>query len=169
MCALGASGCLSQIIPAHEPAVREEPALQTMLQQGGFLGAGFVKIDRAPFPSELEPGRMVEMYVSANAAAAYQSVTPDGGSGGAGFPVGGTIVRAVSDGGALAALSVMVKREAGYFPAVGDFFFGVSDVDGNPMSDDEHGLLWGKLGFCADCHETRASSGFLFGVARADR
>jgi hypothetical protein len=109
------------------------------------------------------------MYVSSDAAAAYEAITPDADGAGAPFPVGGTVVRAAyDDKGALAALAVMVKRERGYFADVGDFFFGVTDVDGEPQSD-EHGLLWGKVSECAECHEGRATSGYFFGVARADR
>jgi hypothetical protein len=167
------AGCLSLIIPDHAtaPATTDNATVETMLQNRDFEGAGFVKINQAPFMSTLEPGRIVTMYVSADAAAAYQAVTPDTTTAGPDFPVGGMIVRTSSDpDGTLEALTFMVKHEPGYFPAVGDFLFGVSAPDGTPAVDSTTGETeWGALTTCAQCHETRASSGFLFGVATADR
>jgi hypothetical protein len=52
---------------------------------------------------------------------------------------------------------------------VGDFAFGVTDPSGTPVDDDGGAPIWGKVQDCATCHETRASSGFLFGVGLAHR
>src|SRR5205823_8270309 len=113
-----------------------------------------------PFQSTLDPTARVTMYVSSDAAAAYEAVTPDHPStSGPEFPVGGTIVRQASDpSGAITLLTVMVKRERGYFPAVGDFFFGVSDPSGMPVTS-ERAMQWGKLDECATCHQGRAGAG----------
>jgi hypothetical protein len=162
-------GCLSQVVPAHEPAASEEPAIRSLLAQHGFQSSGFVQVNRAPYVSNLDPEHDVTMFVSADAADAYTALTPENDTPGPPFPVGGIVVRVASDpDGALAALTVMVKREAGYFPESGDFFFGVTDVSGTPESD-EHGPLWGALGECGQCHATRAKAGFLFGVAPSNR
>ena len=64
---------------------------------------------------------------------------------------------------------LLVKHEPGYFPDVGDFAFGVTTPDGTPVNADDGTPIWGKVADCAQCHETRASSGFLFGVAAAHR
>ena len=166
-----ATGCLSMIIPDHAPATTDDATVQLMLQRRDFLGAGFVRVNGKPFASDLEPDRIVSMYVSADAAAAYKGVTPDADrSAGPAFPVGGMVVRTSSDGaGNLAALTFMVKHEPGYFPEVGDFAFGVTSTDGTPATDDGGAPLWGKVEDCATCHETRAAAGFLFGVAAAHR
>ncbi|HEX6836055.1 MAG TPA: hypothetical protein VF334_05750, partial [Polyangia bacterium] len=120
------SGCLSLVIPDHAPATTDDGTLQLMLERRDFMGTGFVKVNRAPFASDLETGRMVSMYVSADAAAAYKAVTPDTDHGGPDFPVGGVVVRTSSDAaGTLLNLTFMVKHEPGYFPEVGDFAFGV--------------------------------------------
>ncbi len=161
------AGCLSQVIPAHEPA--EEGQMLGILQTQAFHGSGFVQTDPSPFASALAPGAWVTNFVSSDAATAYGAVTPDADHEGAPFPVGGCVVRAVADAnGEVTKLTVMVKREPGYFPEAGDFFFGVTDPEGNPMSDGDT-LQWGKLQSCAQCHATRSASGFLFGVAMADR
>ncbi len=166
-----ASGCLSLVVPDHAPATTDDASVKLMLQQRDFMGPGFVKVNHAPFASDLESGRVVTMYVSADAAAAYQGVTPDTkASTGPTFPVGGMVVRTSSDmNGNLMALTFMVKHEAGYFPEVGDFAFGVTDPNGTPVNDDAGTPIWGKVEECALCHETRASSGFLFGVSTAHR
>lgn len=164
------SGCLSVVIPDHAPATTDDATLQLMLERRDFMGSGFVKVNRAPFASDLEEGRTVSMYVSTDAAAAYKAVTPDTDHGGAPFPVGGVVVRTSSDAaGNLLNLTFMVKHEPGYFPEVGDFAFGVTDPNGTPVSDDGGAPVWGKVEDCATCHETRASSGFLFGVGLAHR
>lgn len=162
-------GCLSQVIPEHEPAASDEPQIRTLLAQHGFQSDGFVQVNRAPYDSNLEPGHKVTMFVSADAADAYLALSPDEDKAGPPFPVGGIVVRAASTpDGQLAALTVMVKRELGYFPESGDFFFGVTDVHGTPQNDD-HGPLWGALTECGQCHATRAKAGFLFGVAPENR
>jgi hypothetical protein len=164
------SGCLSTIIPDHAPATTDDATVEQMLAQRDFLGSGFVRVSARPFASDLEPDRFVQMYVSDAAAAAYEAVTPDSDRAGPAFPVGGMVVRTSSDAsGNLLALTFMVKHEPGYFPEVGDFFFGVADTSGMPMPGDDGTPLWGKIEDCASCHETRASSGFLFGVAAAHR
>jgi hypothetical protein len=163
-------GCLSLVIPEHAPATTDDATVEAMLMQQDFLGPGFVKINHAPFTSDLEPDRVVTMYVSAAAAAAYEAVTPDADTAGAAFPVGGMIVRTSTDmNGTLQALSFMVKREPGYFPEVGDFLFGVADPQGTPEVADDGTTMMGKLNDCAQCHETRSTAGFLFGVATAHR
>ena len=162
-------GCLSQVVPEHEPAANQEPQIRQMLAQHGFESSGFMQVNRAPYDSNLEPGRKVTMFVSADAADAYLALTPDEDTAGPPFPVGGIVVRVASEpDGTPAALTVMVKKEAGFFPEAGDFFFGVTDVHGTPKSDD-HGPLWGALGECGQCHATRAKAGFLFGVAPSNR
>ncbi len=160
------------LIPEHTPApaTTDDATVEAMLANRDFMGAGFVQINHAPFASDLETGRVVTMYVSADAAAAYQAVSPDTTTAGPAFPVGGMIVRTSSDpNGTLEELTFMVKHEPGYFPAVGDFLFGVSAPDGTPAVDSTGATEWGALSECAQCHETRASSGFLFGVAPANR
>lgn len=165
-----ASGCLSLVVPDHAPATTDDATVQLMLQRRDFMGTGFVKVNKAPFASDLEMGRTVSMYVSSDAAAAYEAVTPETDRAGAAFPVGGMVVRTSSDAsGNLVNLTFMVKHEPGYFDEVGDFAFGVTDANGTPVDDDGGTPVWGKVEDCATCHETRASSGFLFGVGLAHR
>jgi hypothetical protein len=170
------SGCLDSVIPSHDgngatgdTTAREEPALFTMLNAHGYKDANsFVQLNQTPYTSSLD-GSQIKMYVSKDAAAAYEAVTPDSMTMGAAFPVGGILVREASDAnGNLTAITTMVKREAGYFPVVGDFFFGVLDASGNPVTENGE-LEWGKVQACAGCHQPRASSGYLFGVPTADR
>lgn len=160
------TGCLGQIIPEHTPM--EEPELHAMLAQSSFEGATFAKLNAKPFASTLKAGAWVTMFVSRDAAAAYDAVSPDGsGPTPPPFPVGGIAVRAISDAsGARTGLTVMVKREPGYFPEAGDFFFAVTDLAGAPVEGVD-GTEWGRLKSCGDCHRTRASQGYLFGMPHA--
>jgi len=164
------SGCLSQIIPEHDAATAQMPEVHAMLQTHGFTGSGYVQVNRAPYVSELQPDAWVDMFVSAAGRDAYLAVSPESNAAGPTVPVGTVIVRTASDSAHhLDALTVMVKREAGYFPGGGDFFFGVTDTAGNAEHAPDGTPLWGKLAECGDCHRTRASSGYLFGVAASQR
>jgi hypothetical protein len=162
-----AAGCLSQIIPEHTPA--EEPQVQTMLADKTYQTSAYTHLGH-DFASTLEPGKMVTMFVSSSAVAAYAAVSPDSDTTtGPAFPVGGVIVRAVVDAHSNAVgYAVMVKREKGFFPESGDFFFGVTDLDGFPQAG-EDGVEWGAMKSCGDCHRTRAAAGYLFGVPKDSR
>jgi hypothetical protein len=179
------SGCLDSVVPSHDVAgtgsgsggsggasdgaSMEEPALFTMLGAAGYKASGFTQINATPYISSLDATH-IRMFVSNDAVDAYKAVNPDNAAtSGPAFPIGGIIVREASDAnGNLMAITTMVKREAGYFPEVGDFFFGVLDPKGQPVS--EAGVLeWGKVQMCAGCHEPRQAAGFLFGVAPANR
>lgn len=163
-------GCLSQVIPEHQPAATEEPQLRAMLASHQFEAGPWARVNHAPFSSDLAPDQRVTMYVSPDAAAAYEAVTPDAdATSGPEFPVGGVVVRAATDdNGTPVALTVMAKREPGFYPEAGDFFFGVTDLDGTPIVGGGE-VQWGALHECGTCHASRAAAGFLFGVARANR
>lgn len=175
-CFLGCVGC----IPAWDPNMLEssdgkvavggdETQLSAMLGVQGYRGTGFTKMNARPYDSSLEPGSLINVYVSNAAATAYEEVTPDGNSGGVGFPVGGVLVREVVDANDNPLhLTAMLKREAGFNTVAGDFFFGVTDLTGNPITDG--GVLqWGALQVCSSCHAGRSADSFMFGVATADR
>lgn len=53
-------------------------------------------------------------------------------------------------------MTVMVKRERGYDPKVGDWEFAVVDGKGASV------LEGGKLASCAECHAAKAKSDFVF-------
>ena len=162
------AGCLDQIIPEH--ATMDEAGLQLLLAQHAFQGDGYSQVGSAGFDSTLEPGAKVTMFVSQPAAAAYAAVSPESEvNTGPAFPFGGVIVRLPTDSdNHPMGFTVMVKHEAGFFPEAGDFFFGVTDVDGSPVSGAD-GVEWGALPSCGSCHHTRAAAGFLFGVPQTAR
>jgi hypothetical protein len=162
-----AIGCM----PPATKVVNDEQQLLGALATGEFRGWGWIQMNETPYQSTLDTSVNVTMFVSSDAAAAYTGVAPDQPTSmGPEFPVGGTVVRQVSNAkGVVTLLTVMVKRERGYFPAVGDFFFGVADPTGAPVADKSGAQQWGPLTECATCHEGRASAGFLFGVEPSDR
>lgn len=66
------------------------------------------------------------------------------------FPAGSVIIKvkyAAEKGGAAILRTVMIKREAGYNPACGDWEFAVTDGTGFGRTED------GKLARCMTCHE----------------
>jgi hypothetical protein len=168
-------GCLETVVPPHAAggdgtgnAAQSEPTLFSTLTDVTYRGSSFLQLNQAPYVSTLD-GSFIKMYVSRDAASAYEAVSPDTVTMGSPFPVGGIIVREAWDAaGKLKALTAMIKREPGYFADGGDFFFGVLDPAGNIVTENGESL-WGPLHTCADCHRQRQSSGFLFGVPPANR
>jgi len=62
----------------------------------------------------------------------------------------------------------MGKGPAGYDPTLGDWWFGVTDASGAPLSDSS-GEEVGRLTDCHSCHIPRATDDYLFGVPLADQ
>jgi hypothetical protein len=169
----GCVGCMSQWTVSPTTGTSDGTAdlttLGAMLATAEYRGGGFVQMDPQPFESTLAPGSFVTMFVSNAAAAAYETVTPTGTTGGADFPEGGVVVREVSDAsGNVTLLTTLMKCKSGYNPISGDFMFAVTNTAGQPV-DDGGVTQWGPLAVCSSCHAGRASSGYLFGVSQSVR
>jgi hypothetical protein len=162
-------GCSVQAYP--DAPVSESPEISVMLAKQEYRGNGFVQMNTAPYDSDLAPGSKIMCYVSKDAALAYAGIVPDLKTALTGeFPVGGIVVREVSDAqGKVQKLTVMRREQRGYYPDVGDFFFGVTDTSGRPMPDANGQVQWGRLPSCAGCHIQRSGAEYLFGVREKDR
>jgi hypothetical protein len=143
--------------------------LGAMLATAEYRNGAFTQMDPKPYESTLAPGSFITMYVSNAAADAYATVSPDSTTGGADFPVGGVVVREVSDAsGNVTLLTTLMKCKPGYNPISGDLMFAVTNTAGQPV-DDGGVTQWGPLAVCSGCHAGRASSGYLFGVEKSVR
>ncbi len=163
-------GCVPQwTSSATADGTADLTTLGSMLATAQYRGGGFVQMDPKPYESTLTPGSFITMYVSNAAAAAYATVTPESMTGGDGFPVGGVVVREVSDAaGDVTQLTTLMKCKSGYNPTAGDFMFAVTDTNGQPVQ--ANGVSqWGPLAECSSCHHGRASSNYLFGVEESVR
>ena len=139
------------------------------IADGGFRGAAFTHATRAPYPSVAAPGSFVDEWISSGAYAAYSQVQPDASDTGVHLPAGSMVVRAVVDSNDdVAKLTIMLKGPAGYNPALGDWWFAVTDPSGVPLEDDG-GVLAGRLSDCYGCHLPRSGDDYLFGVPLDDR
>ncbi len=129
----------------------------------------FTEVTKEPYPSAAAAGSMVLEWVSTSSLAIYELISPEVTGSNAVAPEGTTIVRAVLDeDGGIGKLTLMFKGPKGYNPALGDWWFGVTDPNGTPIEEDggaEVGLLTG----CFTCHVPRANDGYLFGVPLNDR
>jgi hypothetical protein len=129
----------------------------------------FRPMSGAPYSSAVAAQTNVDVFVSADDYASYARISPDKSGSGASLAPGAIVVREVLDAsGAVAKLTLMAKGPPGYNPAVGDFWFGVTQPDGTPVVDNGATQM-GKLGECFGCHIPRAGDGYLFGVAAAHR
>jgi hypothetical protein len=140
----------------------DEASLLSMLP-GYTRSPAFSRLNGAPYATALPGGADVNVWVSMNAYAAYAGIAPEASGSGIVTPEGTMLVREVLDAsGTVAKLTLMYKGPAGYNPAVGDFWFGVTDPRGTPQK-------MGKLEECYGCHQEREGDGYLFGVPAAVR
>jgi hypothetical protein len=170
---LGAAGSLALVgcvIPDPEPLTADAPNATAPLgvDEASLLSMlpsytrspAFSRLNVTPYATALPGGARVNVWVSMNAYAAYAGIAPEVDASGIVAPEGTLVVREVlDDAGAIAKLTLMYKGPAGYNPAVGDYWFGVTDASGAPEK-------MGKLEECYGCHQDRADDGYLFGVRR---
>jgi hypothetical protein len=129
--------------------------------------ASFAQINAAPYVSQLGAFD-VNNFVSQDARD-YRRVHPETTGTNITMPVGTLIVRNVLDAsGQISEITLMGKGPAGYDPTLGDWWFGVLDPQGVPMTD-ASGPQVGRLTDCHGCHIPRANDDFLFGVPKADQ
>lgn len=160
------AGCLSSVIP--DPKAPEGGGLDAVLSGGEFRGAGFSRVNRAPFPSAVHGD--VNVYVSTAAADGYRSIAPESLAPAPPIPLGALFVREIlDDSGITAQLTVMEKREPGFFPGGGDFLYGATAPDGTTLLADDGTVEWGALNDCGSCHAQRSGQGWLYGVTEAAR
>ncbi|HTE54758.1 MAG TPA: hypothetical protein VK698_28085 [Kofleriaceae bacterium] len=166
------AACSSSAVPGGEDeaglAVDEQAILSTL---GGFrTSPGFVAVNQNEYETALGTGAAINVFVSAQAFAAYGSIDAEATGSGVTVPEGTFIVREVLEqpGGKVKTLTLMFKGPAGYNPELGDFWFGVTDPEGAVLV--ENGLRKaGRLEECYGCHLPRAEDGFLFGVPGSNR
>jgi hypothetical protein len=147
----------------------DESAILAAIADGAYATSPAFAQASTGYPSSAAAGSTVVEWVSADALAEYQSITPDGGGSNASLPVGTVVVRVVEDdAGSPTKLTIMAKGPAGYNAALGDWWFGVTDPTGVPATSDA-GVELGKLTGCYGCHLPRSADDFLFGVPASAR
>jgi hypothetical protein len=173
MSSSGASDSLVDAGAASSPVSAttvDEVAVLASVTGGAFRDSGaFVRVTDLPFASAAVPGSSIVEWASVPAVGDYTAIAPDAGTTAATLPPGSTLVREVIDGtGAVVELTLLVKGPAGYNPTIGDWWWGVTDPDGTPETDDG-GVMLGRLTQCYSCHIPRASDDYLFGAPADDR
>jgi hypothetical protein len=149
-----------------------EPAEVAIVSEvGRYRSEGFMRINAAPYRSDLDEQVEIDVWINAEAAADYAKVTPEASGSGVYLPDGTIIVREVhdSESGQLGKLTVMIKGQPGHAPEIGDWWFAVTDENGVPIVDETGRRLAGDLEQCYGCHQARAEDDFLFGVPSTQR
>lgn len=148
-------GGASAIEPSVPADTRDREAVFGALEIGAdFASPRYVKLTDAPFLSSAHGERWVDVYVSANAAAAYEG-TGD-------IPVGTVVVKTSwLDAAATmpGPIFVMEKRAPGYAPAHGDWWYAIHWA--NPPADAAKRFggpfYWrgrsARVQYCMDCHD----------------
>jgi hypothetical protein len=127
----------------------------------------FTRINRAPYASTLGAFN-INLYVNQDARE-FRTIHPESAGTQVHMPVGTLIVRQVLDAnGDVAKVTLMAKGPPGYDPSIGDWWFGVTDASGVPLSD-ASGVQVGRLTACHGCHIPRATDDYLFGVPKIDQ
>jgi hypothetical protein len=154
---------------APRPTVDTVAVLESVARGAYLTSPAFRQVTEAPYPSAAAPGSRVSEWVSTASWYQYIAISPGVTGSQVTLPVGTTIVRTVLDAdGGVGKVTLMFKGPAGYNPALGDWWFAVTDTDGLPLESDG-GAQCGKLTECFSCHIPRSNDGYLFGVPLDDR
>lgn len=124
----------------------------------------FVRVNPAPYPSDVSDSS-INVFVSEFALPEYLETAPADAHSNGMIPRGAFVVREIVDGsGDVAKLTAVYRGPAGYNPESGDFWFAVTDAEGNPATDESGKRMVGPLAACSSCHAGRAEADYLFGV-----
>jgi hypothetical protein len=165
----GASAAPPPPSTPSSPVVDSDAVLASIALGAYQTSPSFTEVTSAPYPSVAAPGSMIREWVSTPALGVYEAVSPGVSGSNVIAPVGATIVRAVlGEDGGVDKLTLMYKGPAGYNPALGDWWFGVTDPSGTPLESDG-GAEVGLLSTCYSCHVPRSTDDYLFGVPLDDR
>jgi uncharacterized membrane protein len=141
------------------------------------LGADYLtyeKMNTKPWPSDDHGGRLVNTHVNSIGAEAYKTKQP--------LPVGSVVVKEsfeVDDKGKMTGAAgpvfVMVKKEKGYAPENGDWYYAIhwANVPESFSADIGKQVYWRgkspKVGYCYTCHNDYQKWDFLGGVPKPVR
>jgi hypothetical protein len=147
---------------APTPDARAMEPLDSLLVAEAINAGAFTKISKAAYPSTL--GGFTINVMTNQDSRDYRKIHPEATGSQTVILPGTLIVRQVLDpDGAVTKVTLMAKGPPGYDPSIGDWWFGVTDPSGAPLSDDS-GVQAGRLTACHGCHLPRADDDYLFGV-----
>lgn len=153
------------VVDIDENNFSESLVLSTV-KNGRYTEGGFVKLTSSPYPSPVAPGFYIDVWVSNNAVSQFLLVDPETDGSDAYLPVGSVIVREVlTPEGELAKITMMAKGPEGYYPRSGDYWYGVTDPNGEVLYDGDERMA-GALDQCGGCHAARRglNDDYLFGI-----
>jgi len=146
--------------PSNSPGHPELLDFQ-MVAEAANVGS-FAQVNAESYKSDLGDFK-INVYINKNASD-FRKVHPESSGSNKTFPQGTLIVRQVLDAsGKVTKVTLMAKGPAGYDPRIGDWWFGVTDPAGVPLTD-KNGVQLGRMTDCHGCHIPRAADDFLFGV-----
>ena len=148
----------------------EEEIIDRILSRQYLDNTFFTPMNRDPYSTALNATQDISLYVSRLGSSLYALIDPDKDGSNIVLPEGTMIVREVWDkDGSFLKYTVMVKREEGYFPESGNFYFAAIDPQGNFIKDANGQRQSGPLASCSVCHIPRSKDGFLFGVPKSTK
>ena len=125
--------------------------------------ADYRRINAEPRGSQHALGETVNVWVGADAAAAYSALDPDSGSDAPSFAPGTYLFKEhLTAEGDFNGLTIMFKASAGYNPEAADWWWGRTDAD-YALQDE------GKVGYCIACHADADATAYVFGVPTDNR
>ncbi len=127
---------------------------------------GFVLVNEDPYPSTVSD-KALNIYVSEFALPEYLATDPDSDMSDGMIPRGSFVIREIVDGeGNVEKITSLFRGPEGYNPTSGDFWFSVTDADGEPLFGEDGKPMVGAIASCSGCHAGRAESDYLFGVPK---
>ena len=113
----------------------------------------WVKVNENRFLSKGHGKPYVDIYVESAHEAAFRAAKGP-------YPIGFKVAKAqykTADATELAAVTVMAKRESGYDPDNGDWWYATLSQSGGVMAQ-------GKVEMCITCHDSASDRDYVFGL-----
>ncbi|MCB9744566.1 MAG: hypothetical protein H6741_17775 [Alphaproteobacteria bacterium] len=150
--------------PAEAPASIDAVALMEQIS-ASYTEGDYVRLNEEPVASVALAETYIDVWVSAEAADDYLTVSPGATGSRTELPVGTAIVREVRDAEwALVKRTILYRGDAPN--ELGGWIFGVVDAEGFVTYNDAGEPQAGLLADCASCHLSRTEDGHLFGLPR---
>ncbi len=119
--------------------------------------ANLTRINLNPFFSQHSGVDEVNVYVLPNAVDDYKSIDPNDPSA-VTFAEGTLIVKEHISSGEATAVTIMFKGPAGYDPEHNDWWWGMSDLEGNLLNAGP------AVSECVGCHIDVSGTDFVYGI-----
>ena len=127
--------------------------------------AGLTLLTEDPVTSHANSEIAIQVWITPESEDEYLSVAPNASGSGAYLPEESLIIRDIYDEDMVLSYRTLIAR-MGHPDELGGWLFGVYDLNGEVMVNDDGSEMFGLMAECEGCHMIRADDDYLYGVPR---